>query len=122
MVKMRVIVLLRPILKEIWILLKEVQDSHNPQMIYFLLVYLLMFFMKLTKSVEQFPKNILCAKNLLLPSVIHYLFQMKMTKKQCLKSWKKRNQVLTKFGPNHLLGCGNESDATFLREAYLSLF
>jgi len=118
MVKMRVIAFLRSILKEILIHLKEVQGSHNPQMIFFLLAYLLMFFMKLTKSVEQFPKKILCARNLLLPLVIHYLFQMKMTKKQCLKFWKKRNQVLTKFNPNHLLGYGNESDTIFLKEAY----
>src|SRR6266446_4025691 len=121
MMRMKIL-FLRAILKKILVQLKEVQDLPNSQVTSSLLAFWLMFFMKLIRFAEQFPKNILCVGNLQLPSVTPYLFQMKMIKKQYLKSWKRKTLILTKCGPNHLLDCGNELDATFLKKASLSLF
>jgi hypothetical protein len=119
MMRMKILSL---ILRKILVQLKEVQDLHNNQVISSPLVFLLMSSMKLIKFAEQFPKNILYVGSLQLPLVTLYLFQMKMTKEQCLKSWKRKTLLLTKCDPSHLLGCGNELDATFLRREYLSLF
>src|SRR6267143_6380680 len=121
MMKMKILSL-REILKRIFVQLKEVQDLHNNQVIFSLLISLQMSSMKLIKFAEQFPKNILCVRNLQLPLATPYLFLMKMTRKQCLKSWKRKTPILTKCSPSHLLGYGNELGATFLKREYLSLF
>ena len=63
----------------------ERSSGFTQQPIFFLLESLQMSFMKLIKSAEQFPRNILCVENLQLLLVTLYLFLMKMTRKQSLK-------------------------------------
>src|SRR6266700_1273698 len=95
MMKMKILSL-REILKRIFVQLKEVQDLHNNQVIFFLLVFLQIASMKLIKFAEQFPKNIPCVGNLQLPLVTPYLFLMN-DKKAVSEILEKKNTNFNKM-------------------------